>query len=69
MSALFSSPKSPKAPDPPAPPPTNDAAAVLDAEQAARQRAGQAKGRSSTVLTATSDRPSPVGGKSLLGGP
>lgn len=68
MGALFSTPKAPKAPPPPAPPPTNDAAAVQDATQAARQRAAEAKGRGSTILAATSDVRQAPGGKTLLGG-
>ena len=68
MTSLFSPPKTPKAPAPPAPPPSNDAAGVVDATQAARQRAAEAKGRGSTILAATSDVRQAPAGKTLLGG-
>lgn len=66
MSALFSTPKMPK-PQTPAPPPAQDTAAVQDAMQAQRQRAAEAKGRSATILTATSDVRGPSQQKTLLG--
>ena len=67
MSALFSSPKMPTAPLPPPPPPASDSAAVQDAAQATRQRAAEAKGRSASILAATSDVRQPSQQKSLLG--
>ena len=67
MGALFSSPKMPAAPLPPAPPPGSDAATVQEATMAQRQRAAGARGRASTVLTATSDTRAGSAGKSLLG--
>jgi hypothetical protein len=66
MSALFSSPKMPR-PQTPAPPPASDGAAVQDAMQAQRQRAAEAKGRGSTILSATSDVRGPSQQKTLLG--
>lgn len=67
MSALFSSPRTPRAPPPPAPPPAQDAASVQDAATAARQRAAEARGRNTTVLTATSDVRGGSAQKTLLG--
>lgn len=67
MSALFSTPKMPQ-PQTPAPPPAQDSAAVQDAMQSARQRAAEAKGRSSTILAATSDVRGGSQQKTLLGG-
>lgn len=70
MGGLFSKPKIPT-PQPQQiaapPPPDVGTQAVQDAATSERQRLAGAKGRSSTILTATSDTVQPDAKKTLLG--
>ena len=67
MGGLFSKPKMPAVQTPAPAPPDAGAPAVQEAATAERQRLAAARGRASTLLTATSDTVQPSGAKTLLG--